>query len=179
MVSVRPVCWRTAGEALGDGGEFVAAADSVLTEARCEDPPDGRHKGTAAREKDAIHFARLDSSAFQQGIDTVLDGGQVFGNPALELGTRQRNAEVHRRRARYAVAEAELGGVAVRQLELHFLNGLVQLISEVAFDHGDERLDFLRFECAYARAFQNLANIVGAQKRKIVPALEVRVDPRR
>jgi hypothetical protein len=41
-----------------------------------------------------------------------------------------------------AVAEAELGAVAARQLEFDLLDGLVELVAEIAFDYGGEGLDF-------------------------------------
>ena len=44
-------------------------------------------------------------------------------------------------------------------------------------DHRDQRLNLLRLQRPNARAPQNLTHIIRPQKRKIVPALQVRVDP--
>ena len=67
----------------------------------------------------------------------------------------------------------------LRQFELDLLHGLVQLVAKVALNDRNQCLDLLRLKCTYPRALQNLADIVGAQKGKIVPTFQMCVDPRR
>src|SRR6266567_1187170 len=79
---------------------------------------------------------------------------------------------------RRTVAEAELGFMAVRELELDLLHCLVKLVAEVPIDDRNQGFNLLWFQGASPCPFEDLADIIGAQKREIVPALEVGVDPR-
>src|SRR6185437_914987 len=76
-----------------------------------------------------------------------------------------------------AIAEAKLSAVAAGELEFDLLDGLMELVAEVALDYGDEGLDFLRLEGACAGALENFAHVVGAQEGKVMPPLEIGVDP--
>src|SRR5438477_2590420 len=83
------------------------------------------------------------------------------------------------RRSRSTVMEAELRGFMLRKGKFHPLNSLVQLISQVLFNDGDQRFNLLRLQSANTSALQNLAHIVGPQERKVVPAFEIGIDPGR
>jgi hypothetical protein len=51
------------GEAVGNGGELVAAANAVFAETGLEDAADGGDEGAAAGEEDAVDFAGMDAGS--------------------------------------------------------------------------------------------------------------------
>ena len=51
------------GETVGDGGELIAAANAVRTEAGLKDAAHRGHEGAATGEEDAVDRARLRHSA--------------------------------------------------------------------------------------------------------------------
>jgi hypothetical protein len=69
------------GEAVGYGGELVAAANFVGTEAGLEDAADGGDEGAAASEEDAVDGVGVDAGSLEEGVDGALDGVQVVGYP--------------------------------------------------------------------------------------------------
>ena len=75
--------------------------------------------------------------------------------------------------------ETELSGLVLRESELHPLYRLMQLVSEILLNDGDQGFDFVRLQRAYASALQDLPYVVGAKERQIMPAFEIGIDPRR
>src|ERR1700733_3109344 len=94
----------------GDRGELVAGAHSRLGEARLEDAAYGGHEAGSAGQEDSVHLVRGDVAAFEQVVDTSLDGLQLLGDPAFEGGAAHSRFNVHA-----AVEELKLGGFVVRE----------------------------------------------------------------
>jgi hypothetical protein len=74
--------------------------------------------------------------------------------------------------------ETELGFLVLRESELHSLYRLMQLVSEILFNNGDQGFDLFRLQRAYASALHDLPYIVGAKEGQIMPAFEIGIDPR-
>ena len=157
------------GEALGDGGELVAGADPVGAEARLEDAPDGGDEAGAAGEEDAVHLHRRDAGGGAQAVDGGGDGGELIGDPTLEVGTGDAGAEA-------VVAggselrEVEVGGLGVGELHLEALDGLVELVAQVVVDEGDEGGDLVRLLGAQPGGLEQLGDVAGLEKGEVVPA---------
>jgi hypothetical protein len=116
----------------------------------------------------------MDAGFFEQLFDRTLNGLQISLDLGFKFATRDGNAQVQA-----TVLKAEFGPLALRQLELDLLHCLVKLVAEVFFHERNQSLNLIRFQRSNARTLQYFAHGVGAQKRKIVPALEVAVNPRR
>lgn len=65
----------------------------------------------------------------------------------------------------------------MREIDFQPLNGLMQLVAEVFVDQVDEGFNLFRFERVGASTFENLIDIARLEKRQVMPALEVGVDP--
>jgi hypothetical protein len=105
--SLAAACRTAQRKTLGYRCELVTAPDPILTEPVDEDPPHGGHKGGAAGEEDPIHFGGLNPGAPEQGIHAVLNRGQVFSDPVLELGPCNRNAQLDCRCTGCAITKCE------------------------------------------------------------------------
>src|ERR1700761_6694560 len=99
-----------------DGGEFIAAANAVLSESCREGRANCGNKGTSTGEKYAVHFARRNTGSRQQRIDAALDGLQFVFDPRFKVAAPDWDTQVHA-----AVAELEFRALRSRQLELHAL----------------------------------------------------------
>ena len=95
-------------EAVRNRGEFVAAADAVFAEARCENAAHGRDERGSAGQEDSIDRAGMNAGGLQQTIDAALDGFEIVLDPGFKLGARDGNAQIDCRRVAAAVVEAEL-----------------------------------------------------------------------
>src|SRR5580698_2927882 len=163
---------RSQGQSKGDGCELMATANSIFAKAVAEDAAHGGDEGTASGEKDAIDISGIDAGALEKGVNGCLDGFQIVGDPHLKFMTCDGNAQIEA-----AVVKAEFGGFALGKGELYPLNCLVQLVSKILLNDGDQGLNLFGFEGAQVSAFENFAHIVGAKEGEIVPAFEVGVDP--
>src|SRR5258708_4903123 len=105
-------------------------------------------------------------------VDGSLNRSEVFGNPNLEFAACYGNPEVQP-----SIMEAEFRGLVLRKGELHPLHCLMQLVSKILFHNGNESFDLFGLQRAYARAPEDLTDIVCPQEREIVPPFEVGIDP--
>src|SRR4051812_43694984 len=71
--------------------------------------------------------------------------------------------------------ETELRGLMLREGEFHSLYRLMQLVSKVLINDGDQSFNLFRLQRMDPSAFENLAHVVGPEEREIVPALQVAV----
>src|SRR5271169_3006338 len=73
-------------QARGDGDQFAAAFQLGLAEPLGEQPPHGRYERRAAGEEDPVDLVRLQPRSRQGLIGGGGDGGQLRGDPGLEVG---------------------------------------------------------------------------------------------
>src|ERR1700761_3106402 len=122
----------------------------MFTEALFEDATDGGHERTAPGEEDSIDLGAAYARGFEERIDALLDGTQLFGDPALKGVAGDGNADVHA-----AVPEMEFGLFGVGKLEFYLLHGLVQMISKIFLNQRDQGFDLFRLQRAEASGFQD------------------------
>ena len=74
------------GQPGGDRLERIAPLDAPGREAAVEEAPHRRDVGGAARDEDGVDTARREAGAGEHGVDGAVDGGEVVGDPGLEVG---------------------------------------------------------------------------------------------
>src|SRR4051794_32299597 len=79
---------RASGEAPRNARQLLAADDSILAEASSERPAHGGHERATTRCEHAVDIARADARACEHLIEHTIDGGQVLGDPAVEVAPR-------------------------------------------------------------------------------------------
>jgi hypothetical protein len=82
---------------------------------------------------------RSDPGGLQQGVDTPLDGADLFGNPLFKLPARY-----HGPNLQAAIEEVELCPWSARKLTLQTLHSLVELVAKILLDQINQGLDLFR-----------------------------------
>ena len=97
---------------------------------------------------------------------------QFLGDPLLEIRSLHRGLDLDS-----PIGETELRRRRLRQIALHLLHRAMQVVPEILLDQVNQRLDLLGLECLRAAAAQHVQHRVRAQKRQVVPVLQLRVYP--
>ena len=162
------------GEAFGDGGKLVAGGDAA-GETGFEDGADGGDEAGATGEEDAVDGGGSGADGVEEGVDGFSDLGEIWGDPAFEVGAGDEGAEVEG--SRFGTAEEELGVVVAGECRFGALDGLVELVAEILVDEGLEGFDLFRLHGALAGGGQDFEHVAGAEEGEVVPAFQIGVDP--
>src|ERR1700734_4034320 len=128
-------------EPIGHRSELVSTLNALFAESSLKDPADRGHKRAPAGQEDAIDIFGSDATSLEKRFDRSLDPSQFHRNPSLEICTRKRNTKV-----KAAFTKSKLRDFLPRQLDLHLLDSLVQLISQVFLHQVRQSLDLLRLQ---------------------------------
>ena len=65
-----------------------------MAEAAGKNVADGGNEGAATGKKDGVYLMRDDGADFEEGVDAVLDGGEVICDPGFEFRAGDGNSQV-------------------------------------------------------------------------------------